>query len=137
MTYFCPRCWIDLREDLARCPRCGLDIASFWNSKDRTEKLVLALGHREPATRLRAAYLLGRSRDVKGVAPLMELGRTTSEVYLAREAVRALGEIGGREALAFLRRVGRHHEARMVRGEARRALEQREGASSPSVEERP
>ena len=72
------------------------------------------------------------------MAPLIEVVRTTSDVYLAREAFRALGEIGGREALDFLRRVGRQHEASMVRDEARRVLEEKDrGAPFSGAEERP
>ena len=57
----------------------------------------------------------------------MEVIRTTSDVYLAREAVRALGEIGGGDALECLQRVGHDHGARMVRDEAQRVLQKRQG----------
>jgi len=54
--FYCPGCWEDFAEDLDPCPHCGLNIQSFWDSLDRVDKLVVALEHREPSTRLRAAW---------------------------------------------------------------------------------
>lgn len=101
VRFFCPGCWKDFSEDIAWCPYCGLNIHEFWGSKDRIEKLILALHHPEPDTRFRAVFLLGRAKDVRAVNPLIALIKETREVYLAREAVKALGEIGSAEPLVF------------------------------------
>ncbi len=121
MRFYCPRCWRDFDKDERICPHCGLDIEGFWKFKDYVEKLIVALHHPEKETPIRAAWLLGELKDPRGAAPLIELVKETDDVYIAREAVRALGEIGTAEATTFLRTLERHH-AKMVRDEARRIL---------------
>jgi HEAT repeat protein len=119
--YFCPACWRDFAEDLARCPHCGLDIRAAWNSKDYVDKLIAALQHPEPTTPVRAAYILGRLRATRAVGPLIKLVERTTDPYAAKAAVEALGQIGtapAREFLASL--VG--HPAWLVRDAAHLAL---------------
>ncbi len=93
MRWYCPGCWRDFGEDLARCPHCGLDIHAFWDSKDYVEKLILALNHPEPTTPVRAAELLGRVRAAPAVGPLARLVRENADVFVVRAAIRALGAI--------------------------------------------
>ena len=118
--FFCSGCWADSPEDLAVCPRCGLAIHEAWGGKDRVEKLLLALGHRDASTGLPAAWLLGESGDPRAVAALAAAARSTPDPYLARAAVRALGAIGGAEAAARLDEL-QQHPARMVRREVKAA----------------
>ena len=84
VTFYCPGCWHDFDEDLVCCPKCGLVISEFWNSKDYLEKLILALRHPEPTTPARAAWLLGKIRDWRAVAALIDAAKGTSDLYLAR-----------------------------------------------------
>jgi len=86
----CPACRADLRR---------LDAAGF------DEKLVRALRHPEPATRLRAVDVLGQRRTRSAVPALVGRWREGADPYLAAEIVRALGRIGGREATTALREV--------------------------------
>ena len=118
--YFCPNCWSDFAEDLATCPRCGVDIHGFWDSKDMVEKLILALDHPEPETPIRAAWILGERHETRAVGPMIALIGRTQDVYIARGAARALGEIGTAEAIRFLETL-KAHPARMVREEAQAA----------------
>ena len=121
VTFFCPGCWHDFNEDLVRCPNCGLVIHEFYNSKDYLEKLILALRHPEPTTPIRAAWLLGKIRDPRAVAPLIDIVQGTKDLYLAREAVKALGAIDTLQARHFLLALA-NHPARMIRAEACAAL---------------
>jgi len=114
MRYYCPGYWSDFAEDLSPCPRCGLDIRRFWESNDFLGRLIVALGHPEQDTRIRAAWILGQRRNPRAVAPLIEFVEKTQDVYAATAAVEALGRIGTPEALAFLERL-EDHRARMVR----------------------
>ena len=125
VRYFCPNCWNDFAEDLAGCPRCGVDIHAFWDSKDMAEKLILALAHPEPETPIRAAWILGERREAGAAAALAALVRRTKDVYVATAAVEALGKIGTREALGFLNTLS-SYPARMVREAAREILRQHE-----------
>jgi len=121
--FYCPQCWHDFPRDVPTCPICHLDIRAFWQSKDWVDKLVIALGHPEHSTALRAAWLLGKVKDSRSVRALGETAQATGDVYLAREAVRALAEIDGPEARKELRKLVRHR-AKMVRDEAELALRQ-------------
>jgi HEAT repeat protein len=114
MRFYCPGCWNDFADDISRCPRCGLDVRGFYGSKDYFEKLVLALDHPEQGTPIRAAWILGRLREPRAVAHLIGLVKRTRDVYIARAAVEALGEIGTPEAIRFLESLA-DHPARMVR----------------------
>jgi len=122
MRWYCPGCWRDFGEDLARCPHCGLDIHGFWNSKDYVEKLILALDHPEPSTPVRAAELLGRVRAVQAVEPLMRLVRQSADVFVMRAAICALGAIGTSSAREFLEAL-RAHAVQWVREEAAASLQ--------------
>lgn len=121
VRFFCPGCWADFAEDLARCPRCGLDIQAFLASKDYVDKLILALGHPEKGTPLRAAWILGKLRQPKAVEALMAAARDSQDVYLARAAVKALGEIGTAQVIDFLKSLC-NHPARTVSDEVVRIL---------------
>jgi predicted amidophosphoribosyltransferase len=135
MRFFCPRCWRDFAKDLPRCPYCGLDIQEFWNSKDFVEKLILALQHPEPETPIRAACLLAQIKDPRAVPQLIALVKQTKDVYIARAAVRALGEIDTPEAYEFLGTL-LHHHAKMVRDEVQQILSGQSRARRSSENER-
>lgn len=117
MRWFCPGCWRDFGEDLARCPHCGLDIRAFWDSKDYVEKLILALNHPEPTTPVRAAKLLGCMRAAQAVEPLMRLVDKSGDVFAVRAAMQALAAIGTSTARRFLETLT-HHPADWIRAEA-------------------
>ena len=121
VTFYCPGCWHDFDEGLVRCPDCGLVIHEFWNSKDYFEKLILALHHPEPTTPIRAAWLLGKIQDPRAVAALIDIVKGTNNLYLAREAVKALGAIDTIQARYFLSTLA-DHPVRMIRAEACVAL---------------
>jgi HEAT repeat protein len=121
VTFYCPGCWHSFEQDISPCPQCGLRIHEFWDSKDRVEKLMMALHHPEPETVYRCAWLLGESKDVRAVKPLMQLIQDTDDVYAALAAVKALGEIGNAEAREFLRTLAAH-PAQMIREESQKIL---------------
>ncbi len=127
MRFYCPRCWQDFERDEPRCPNCDLDIKEFWKSRDYIEKLILALQHPEKETPIRAAWLLGQLKDKRAVPHLIKLVKKTEDVYIARAAVQALGEIGTLEARQFLETLA-DHQAKMVRDEVRRILSGRNRA---------
>jgi HEAT repeat protein len=133
MRFYCPRCWRDFDRDVPQCPHCGLDIREFWKSKDYVEKLIIALEHPEKETPIRAAWLLGQLKDTRAVLPLIDLVKKTEDVYIARAAVNALGEIDTSEARQFLGTLA-HHQAKMVRDEAKRILSWRNRARLSSGE---
>ena len=119
VRFFCPLCWEAFECDFERCPSCGANLPEVWDSLDMTEKLIRALHHPDADASIRAAWLLGKRRDRRAVPPLMALIERTRDNYLRREAVRALGEIGGVEAIAFVEALA-DHPVKMIRDEVRR-----------------
>jgi HEAT repeat protein len=85
------------------------------------EKLILALHHPEKETPIRAAWLLGQLKDTRAVQPLIDLVKMTDDVYIAKAAVKALGEFDTSAARQFLGTLAQHH-AKMVRDEVQRIL---------------
>jgi HEAT repeat protein len=98
------------------------------------EKLILSLGHPEKKTPVRSAWLLGQLKDTRAVQPLIDLVKKAADVYIARAAVEVLGGIDTPEAGQFLGTLA-HHQAKMVRGEARRILSGR-NRTRPSSQEK-
>lgn len=126
MTYFCPVCWAEVAAEQMICGRCGADLRA-WEGQGYVEKLITALRHPEPTTPLRAAWLLGRLRAREAVPPLMELARSSPDLFLREAAVEALGRIGDPRSLELLRALARS-ESVLVRRAARRALAMIEGS---------
>ena len=120
-TFYCPKCWGEMKEDLKICPHCGADIPKIWASFSYEDKLIHALGHPEPTTVMRSAWLLGEKKVEKAVPALIELIKSTRDIYITLEATRALGKINTpdcRQALSDLT----HHPVRMISREARMIL---------------
>ena len=91
MRYFCPNCWNDFDENLTHCSYCGQNINEFWQSKDFVEKLIVALDHPVPETPIRTAWILGKMREERAIDPLISLIERTQDVFIACEALKALG----------------------------------------------
>jgi hypothetical protein len=102
MRFFCPSCWKDFPEDFDRCPACGFDIDEGWRNKPRIEKLIHALQHPDSQTQLRAAWLLGLTKDQAAVPYLIQWVGNASEVYSMEAGIKALRTIGGEQADQFL-----------------------------------
>lgn len=87
------------------------------------DKLIAALGHVEPLTRQRAAYLLGLIGETCAVPPLIEVLATDEDPYPRAEAALALGAIGTPSARAALEEVSaRAGQSVIVKRAAARAL---------------
>ncbi|NLI12262.1 HEAT repeat domain-containing protein [Pelotomaculum propionicicum] len=70
------------------------------DGENNLEKLIGALRHPEPQTRLRAAWLLGVKKDAGAVAPLVKsLGENRDDPYILATIATALGMIGDIRAL--------------------------------------
>ncbi len=123
MRFYCPKCWKDFSEDLDICPYCGLKIKKFWDRLDRIEKLIISLNHPEDPTKLRSAWLLGKSGDKRALAPLVKICKNSTDPYLVRECVKAIAGIGGEGSIDILKEMCNHH-AKMVRDTAQKAIEQ-------------
>lgn len=122
MTYFCPICWAEVTSLEGECPQCRADLGAESTERLYTEKLISALRHPDPQTVKRVVWILGARRDKEAVRPLLDLLRSTSDIYLSAAACDALGEIGDPAALPDLQAYATRGSV-IVRQTARRAME--------------
>jgi HEAT repeat protein len=120
MRYFCPSCWTEIDAAPRRCPACGADLNRF-HELSYEDKLLLALRHPVLEHRLMAIVILGRRRSERAVPFLRALLDSEDNVYVVREALRALARIGGPGAQAVLQ-AATSHQARLVRDLAKELL---------------
>jgi hypothetical protein len=74
MTYFCPDCWKIIPAEVKTCPFCGCNLAAA-GERSYPERLIGALHHPIPETRVLAAEILGELQYRPALAPLMERAR--------------------------------------------------------------
>lgn len=103
MTVFCLRCWAENRREDTFCRRCGARLDT--RDKEFVAKLIAALGHPEPLTRRRAAWILGELRDRRALAPLIAAVEGSADPDLLEGAVEALGKLGDERAVDALARL--------------------------------
>lgn len=99
VTRFCPRCYSANAAEAGTCRHCGAALASPAGD-DYLAKLVWALHHPEPETRVRAAELIGRmgKAALPAVAALVQAYTSAGDPFLRAAVVKACGSIGGDEA---------------------------------------
>ena len=121
VRFYCPECWQDFTKDFEVCPGCGFKIREFYERKDYVEKLIIALKSPVPEIPFNAALFLGRIKDARAVRPLIDCIENNGDVFIIREAIRALGEIGTMEAIMYLNTLKDHH-SKMIRDEVQGML---------------
>jgi HEAT repeat protein len=124
MTFYCPACWKEIREDDRECPHCGADITEH-DQKSFDEKLIQALGHPIRDTAGMAVRILGERKIVEAVVHLIRLFEMTDNPFLQREILDALNKIGTEDALNFIMASLDHHTS-MVRRRAWEIMDERE-----------
>lgn len=121
MTFFCPTCWHEIEGSATKCPHCGSDITES-EKKNFEEKLLNALGHKEPETVEMVVWVLGELKSEKAIQPLNALLKRSESFHLKCAILDALAKIGTHEAIsAILETCGR--EVGMVRKKAREQIE--------------
>jgi HEAT repeat protein len=127
MIFYCPACWREIPQVARDCPHCTIDVERLASARAYPAKLIAALDHPEPTTRVRAAWILGIRRERSAVARLTRLVLESEDPYLVEAAVEALGRIGDRAGLRAVAFAARHGGAR-VRERARQAIDLIEAA---------
>lgn len=94
-----------------------------WEEETYFDKLLRsALHHERREKRREMIYILGELRDPRALDALGTI-MIEDDPYLASEAVRAAGKIGGDRAMELLLSV-MHHPSFMVRGEVALAMDE-------------
>jgi hypothetical protein len=112
-TRFCTHCWAQNSMAATTCHACGAALASSAdNGISYLDKLLVALRHPEPETRVRAAAILGgvaEPSDVRVIRALVAAlaldapGETPHDAGLQAAAARSLGQLAACTASAQLR----------------------------------
>ena len=100
MLIYCTKCWQENPATNRKCLRCGASLET--NSASYLVKLIRALGHPEPQTVQRAAWILGELGDHAAVEPLIALLQNSSEMGALESCTEALGKIGDKRAVNIL-----------------------------------
>lgn len=116
ITFFCPRCWKEIKREDKKCPYCAADIIKH-DRKGFEEKLINALNHPERETVQRAVWILGRLRSVMSVQPLISLFEQSGDPYLKIEILNTLKKIGTTDAIDLIEKAV-HSQIRIVRRKA-------------------
>jgi hypothetical protein len=119
MTFYCWKCFSEMRSPFGTCPRCGT--TQDTDARNYVEKLRAALAHPLAETRRRAVYLLGEKHVADAVDDLRQLVAGDPDPFLAEEAAIALGKIGNDKACEALA-VAARHSSFIVRTRAIEAL---------------
>ncbi|MGQ9496726.1 MAG: HEAT repeat domain-containing protein [Desulfotomaculales bacterium] len=100
---YCPVCYGENPEEASTCRHCGTLLAAC-SGEDYLAKLIWALGHPEPETRVRAATLLGRlgAAAAPAVNTLHRAYSASRDVHFRAAVAAACGAIGSADALALL-----------------------------------
>lgn len=123
MTFFCPKCWREIKRDDKRCPHCGADITEH-EKKGFEEKLINALNHPERETVQRAVWILGQLKSIEAVQPVIKLFEQTDNPYIKVEILDALDQIGTAESRSFVIR-SLDSEIAIVRRKAKELTERK------------
>jgi HEAT repeat protein len=92
MTHFCPNCWKEIPRTSECCPYCNADLTTLDGASFQ-EKLIRALRHPEPETRMRAVEILGELKSPEARTPLRELLKLADDPFLIGGIIKALAAI--------------------------------------------
>lgn len=123
MQFYCPSCFAEVQDRAPSCPRCGI-VASEWTAKHPLlERLLHALGHPLPETRMMAIITLGNRADPRSAEPLARCAFDhPTDIVQGLEILGSIAKLprtAERErAITLLTR----HPAHAIRAEASRLL---------------
>ncbi|MEU9244457.1 HEAT repeat domain-containing protein [Streptomyces sp. NPDC048385] len=120
-VYFCWHCYGQTDNPGGPCPHCGQPVAPPPRT-DYTDRLLWALNHPLPETRLTAARVLGRRRATRAAEPLRELALSADDPYLAATALESLVRVQGVITVRPVLELLATHGAAPVRRLAKRLL---------------
>lgn len=125
MHYFCPNCFAEIpwEQRKAACPRCHTDAATWQQGLSFDERLIHALKHPNPTTRMMTIITLGNHRLPAAADALVACAfASPSDVVQDLEIIRSLNKLpDGITKSTALRRLTTH-PAKSVRRAARASL---------------
>lgn len=132
MFYYCPNCWKEIGKNTDVCPYCKADIKAL-DKEDYISQLIRSLHHPEPETPIRAATILGELKAEQSVDDLIHLFERTSDFYIQEACIRALGEIGNRTSIDYLKIIQDKNLPIIVRVSLEEILRKNEGTQEKNI----
>lgn len=127
ITYYCPRCWVELSSQVETCPNCGYQLEEYMNLT-LEEKLVMALSHPVAENRMLAVQILGELRSSLALPRFEQMIADPSvDIYLLREIVKALSRIKHPRSRELLQRATLH-QSPLIRQLAREQIQKMHGS---------
>lgn len=114
--YYCPACWHQIHEEGTCCLMCGYDLSDDA-ALPYEEKLFHALKHPIRENRMMAIQILGERRSYGAVSRLAAILETESDVYVIREIMHALSQIGNESSRDLIEQL-KTHPSKLVREKA-------------------
>jgi len=106
MTFFCPHCWLEIREQDRTCSHCRCDLSDY-ERLPMEEKLILSLRHPAREYRMLAVQLLGDLGSNAALPHFETLMKAEHDYFFLREVLRALAKIDTPESQALMQRLKR------------------------------
>ena len=113
MTFYCPKCWHEIPQQLERCPSCGYDLVAH-EALSYEDKMIFALAHPIRENQMIAIQALGDARYQKALPQLAKLMREAEDYYVLRETLLTLSKLDTAESWALIEQ-GTEHPSRLVR----------------------
>lgn len=100
MIVFCTHCWRETTSEKTVCPFCGsrLDV----DPRSFESKLVSALDHPLPETRVRICWLVAKNHINVAAEKLMSMAKNDPDMFVRRAAVEALSQLSSADIEPFL-----------------------------------
>lgn len=124
LTFFCPQCFAKVDESTEICPYCQTNIKNYLHDVPYLTRLIHALGHPESEARMSAVIALGGLAAPEAINPLIDLLNTwPSDVVQGEQALKALVQIGTKQAWQAIGQIAKNHSSAVIRNLAERTLQ--------------
>jgi HEAT repeat protein len=107
VTYFCPNCWNEFKENFKKCPACGYSIEEF-ERLSYEDKLIVALNHPVREFRMNAIRQLGNMRSERALQHFERIIDREDDIFTLMEIAEALSKIRSQKSLELLFKLAEH-----------------------------
>lgn len=109
MIVFCTHCWKETTSDKSVCPYCGSNLE--LDKRSFEAKLVSALDHPLPETRVRICWLIGKNQIDSAAEKLMSMSESDPDMFVRRAAVEGLTHLSSPGIEQFLQHLQTENNA--------------------------
>ncbi len=89
MIFYCTNCWSEIDKDAVLCKNCGANQIELEQT-DYSEKLIRALKHPEPETRIRAAEIIAGLNLKKALPIMLSILKNEKDPFISSALVKSI-----------------------------------------------